>query len=167
MTAFDHLNSVPGTRNVTITINHPGLIWTGSAFLLSSLLYPVLLPPFFSLFSVVAFDAHVLQWSLDDKPPDEYARHHIKEASFYGQDTYSFNMVIKDPPTSSSQGGEKLHIDFVGMQEKGIWPAKRALGANGGIAMALFEKLDRWLDQRTHGTVDALLMGCVIGVVDI
>jgi len=31
----------------------------------------------------------------------------------------------------------------------------------------LFEKLDKWLDQRTHGTVDALLMGCVINVVDI
>jgi len=115
----------------------------------------------------VAFDAHVLQWSLDDNPPDEYARHHIKEASFYGQDTYSFSMVIKDQPASSSQGGEKIRIDFVGMQEKGIWPAKKALGANGGLAMELFEELDPWLNQRTHGTVDALLMGCVIGMVDI
>jgi hypothetical protein len=113
----------------------------------------------------VAFDAHVLQWSLDDKPPDEYARHHIKEASFYGQDTYSFNMVVKDQ--LASRDGEKIRIDFVGMQEEGIWPAKKALGANGGIAMKLFEKLDKWLDKRTHGTVDALLMGCVISVVDI
>ena len=119
----------------------------------------------------MAFDAH-LQWSLDDKPPDEYARHHIKEASFYGQDTYSFNMVVKDhsPASSSSSqggGGEKIRIDFVGMQEKGIWPAKKALGANTGIAMGLFQKLDKWLDQRTHGTVDALLMGCVIGVINL
>lgn len=113
----------------------------------------------------MAFDAHVLHWSLDDNPPDENARHHIKEASFYGQDTYSFNIVIKEH--ASPQGGEKLRIDFVGMQEKGIWPAKRALGANGGIAMELFQELDPWLDKWTHGTVDALLMGCVIGMVNI
>jgi hypothetical protein len=104
---------------------------------------------------------------LDDNPPDEYARHHIKEASFYGQDTYSFNMIIKDQPTTSSQGIQKIRMDFVGMQEKGIWPAKKALGADGGIAMELFEELDPWLNKHTHGTADALLMGCVIGVVDI
>ena len=111
----------------------------------------------------MAFDAHVLRWSLDDNPPDENARHHIKEASFYGQDTYSFNMAIK----RQAQDDEKIRIDFVGMQEKGIWPAKSALGANGGIAMELFQELDSWLDRQTHGTVDALLMGCVIGMVDI
>jgi hypothetical protein len=104
---------------------------------------------------------------LDDNPPDEYARHHIKEASYYGQDTYSVNMVIKDWPVSSSPGNEKIRIDFVGMQEKGIWPAKKALGADGGIAMELFEQLDPWLDQHTHGTVDALLMGCVISVAEV
>jgi hypothetical protein len=53
------------------------------------------------------------------------------------------------------------------MQEKGIWPAKKALGADGGIAMELFEQLDPWLDQHTHGTVDALLMGCVISVAEV
>lgn len=108
----------------------------------------------------MAFDAHVLQWSLDEKPPDEHTRHHIKEASFYGQDTFSFDMVVNLP---SSQGGEKIRIDFVGVQEKGIWPAKKALGADANIAMELFEELDTWLVNRTHGTVDALLMGCVIG----
>lgn len=150
-------------RNITVTVDHPGLIWTGSAaFCFASS------PRLLSYFTVVAFDAHVLQWSLDDNPPDEYARHHIKEASFYGQDTYSFDMIIREQPTPSTSGGEeKIHINFMGMQEKGIWPAKKALSANGGIAMELFEKLDIWLDHRTRGTVDALLMGCVIGVVDI
>lgn len=111
---------------------------------------------------VVTFDAHVLQWSLDENPPNDYSRHRIKESSFYGQDTYSFNMVVNVPGDS-----RMLRINYVGMQEKGIWPAKKALGANGGVAMQLFERLDAWLEQRTQGTVDALLMGCVIGVADI
>lgn len=107
---------------------------------------------------VVTFEAHVLQWSLDDNPPKEHTRHRIKEASFYGQDSYTFNMVVEVPPNNG-----KLHMNFLGMQEKGIWPAKKALGANGGVAMRLFERLDAWLERRTQGTVDALLMGCVAG----
>ena len=45
------------------------------------------LPTANHLISVIAFKVHVLKWTLDDSPPDEYARCHIKEASFYGQDT--------------------------------------------------------------------------------
>ncbi|TFK64946.1 hypothetical protein BDN72DRAFT_846164 [Pluteus cervinus] len=175
-----------GTRSLTIRIDHPGLIWT-----------------------VIAFDAHVLEWSLDDNPPDEYARHHIKEASFYGVDSYEVNLVIKDPPSSegSESQPEGLKINFVGLEERGIWPAKKALlyaeqsdnvhdaGASGsssnnnkggaghavvipkqgqvvnegkkprdGVALRFFEELDGWLEVRTGGTVDALLMGCVAGV---
>ncbi|KAJ3517001.1 hypothetical protein NLJ89_g779 [Agrocybe chaxingu] len=135
VTGTDHGESlIPGTRNLTVTISHPGLIWT-----------------------TIAFDAHVLQWSLDDNPPDEYARHHIKEASFYGTDTASFDMVVKVPPGSDSNEG--ILVNFMALQEKGMWPAKRAVKAQGGAAMHLFEKLDAWLDRRTGGTVDALLMG--------
>lgn len=76
-------------------------------------------------------------------------------------------MVIRVPSTSTPSDDGRVHINFVGLQEKGIWPAKKALGANGGAAMKLFEKLDTWLEKRTQGTVDALLMGCVSGVADI
>jgi len=76
-------------------------------------------------------------------------------------------MVIRVPSAATSSNGGRVHINFVGLQEKGIWPAKKALGANGGAAMELFEKLDAWLEKRTQGTVDALLMGCVSGVADI
>jgi len=45
-----------------------------------------------------------------------------------------------------------------------VWPAKKAVKAYGGASMELFEELDKWLDEKTGGTVDALLMGCVGGV---
>ena len=143
MTSVDHTeNLLPGTRNLTITVSHPELIWT-----------------------VIAFDAHVLKWSLDDNPPDEYARHRIKEGSFYGHDTYSFDMVVKVPSPPPVEGGDAgIRVNFVGLQEKGVWPAKKAVKAYGGVAMELFEELDGWLDEKTEGKVDALLMGCVGGV---
>jgi len=143
VTSVDHTeNLLPGTRNLTITVSHPELIWT-----------------------VIAFDAHVLKWSLDDNPPDEYARHRIKEGSFYGHDTYSFDMVVKVPSPPPVEGGDAgIRVNFVGLQEKGVWPAKKAVKAYGGVAMELFEELDGWLDEKTEGKVDALLMGCVGGV---
>jgi hypothetical protein len=110
---------------------------------------------------VVAFDAHVLRWTLDDNPPDEYARHHIKEASFYGIEDWTVDLVIKVPET----GDGRLWVNFVGLKETGMWPAKRAEKAAGGHAMQLFEQLDGWLEKKTAGTVDATLLGCVGGLV--
>lgn len=114
---------------------------------------------------MIAFDAHVLKWSLDDNPPDEYARHHIKEASFYGHDTYSFDMVVKVPPGTPEDA--TIPINFIGMQQNGIWPAKKASKAEGGLTMQIFESLDDWLTEKTKGKVDALLLGCVAGITHI
>lgn len=131
---------VAGTRSLTLRIDHPGLIWT-----------------------VIAFDAHVLEWTLDDNPPNEYARHHVKEASFYGKDTWTLDLVIKLNDKGDSTDGT-LNINFIGIQEKGMWPGKKAVKEQGGVAMKLFEQLDAWVDERTQGTVDPTLMGCVAGV---
>ncbi|KAK0459622.1 uncharacterized protein EV420DRAFT_1620165 [Desarmillaria tabescens] len=129
----DARDLVAGTRKVTLRIYHPGLIWT-----------------------VIAFDAHVLEWNLDDNPPDKHTRHHIKEASFYGQDTWEVDMVIKDAP---------IQVNYIGLLEKAMWPGKRATKAEGGESMELFEQLDAWLDEKTGGKVDATLIGGVGGVV--
>jgi hypothetical protein len=43
-----------------------------------------------------------------------------------------------------------------------MWPAKKA-EADGSQAMKLFREFDAWLDEKTGGSVDALLMGCVSG----
>ena len=116
---------------------------------------------------MIAFDAHVLKWSLDDTPPDEYARHHIREGSFYGTDTYSFDMIVKLPSPSASGSDESnqgILVNYIGLHEKAIWPAKESVKAEGGFSMRLFEELDTWLEIKTGGTVDALLMGCMAGV---
>lgn len=135
----DFRDTEAGSRSVTIQVKHPGIVW-----------------------SVIAFDAHVLKWTLDDNPPNEYVRHFIREASFYGADTWSVDIVIKSPPNATDE--ESLLVNFVGIMEKGMWPAKEAVKTEGGLTMELFERLDRWLEDKSAGTVDALLMGCVGGV---
>ncbi len=112
--------------------------------------------------AVIAFDAHVLSWTLDDNPTKEHVRHFIREASFYGTDTWSIGIVIESP--SNATDADSLLVNFVGIAEKGIWPAKKAVKAEGGPAMHLFEQLDSWLEAKSAGTVDALLMSCISGV---
>ncbi|KAJ7131725.1 hypothetical protein C8R43DRAFT_1024401 [Mycena crocata] len=133
----DVTDLVAGTRSFTLKVDHPGLIWT-----------------------VIAFDAHVLKWNLDNNPPTEYARHHVKEASYYKADTWTLDLVVNLPP--SAEDG-RISFNFIGLQEKAMWPGKKAVKAQGGPAMKLFEDLDLWLEEKTGGTVDATLLGCVAG----
>ncbi|KIY51748.1 hypothetical protein FISHEDRAFT_36479 [Fistulina hepatica ATCC 64428] len=125
-----------GTRSLTIEITHPGLIWT-----------------------VIAFDAHVLLWSLDDAPPDHRTRHIVKEASSYGIDTWTVDLTVL------ADRHEKLRLDLTGIDWKAMWPAERAVPEHRGRVMQIFEELDPWLDEKTNGAVDALMLGCVSGVV--
>lgn len=112
---------------------------------------------------VIAFDAHVVEWTLDDNPPSELARHHIKEASFYGTDTWTVSMTIKHPQLSHDESaGAGLKIDFIGIHEKRMWPGKKA-ESDGSQAMTLFKAFDAWIEEKTGGTVDAMLLGCVRG----
>ncbi|EAU90683.2 hypothetical protein CC1G_03952 [Coprinopsis cinerea okayama7 len=160
----DTTDFVHGTRSLSVKIEHPGLIWTA-----------------------IAFDAHVLSWSLDQNPPNEFARHHVKEASFYGTDVYELQLTIRLTPQNP---GGRLKINFMGLREDAVWPGKRrewvlrrraleeeeaggqgeegkkkdGLG-NDNAPMELFERMDRWLEETTGGTVDALLMGCIGGVI--
>lgn len=99
-----------------------------------------------------------MKWTLDDSPPDHVARHHIKEASFYGQDTWTVDLTVKlqSPPSS-------IKVDYIGIGEKRMWPAKMAEKAEGGQAMVLFEELDRYVEEHTGGTVDVMLLGCLGG----
>lgn len=108
----------------------------------------------------------MLKWSLDNNPPPNHARHYIKEASFYGEDTWSVDLVIKLDELSDP-ADSKLQVNFVGIKEKAMWPGKKAEKAEGGHAMQLFEELDGWLEEHTQGRVEALLLGCVGGVTTI
>lgn len=114
----------------------------------------------------IAFDAQVLKWSLDDNPPDEYARHHIKEASFYGHDIWTADFVIKlraeDASPEEKEG--KIKVNFVGIHEKAMWPGKKSAKEEGGRAIKLLEDFDGWLKREKGGAFDATLLGCVGGV---
>ncbi|KAK7686297.1 hypothetical protein QCA50_010521 [Cerrena zonata] len=133
----DSIDSAAGTRTFTLVVKHDDIIWTS-----------------------VAFDAYVLKWSLDDNPPDEYARHHIKEASIYGHNVWTADFTVKIPEGSDG----KIKFNFVGVHEKAMWPAKKAQKEEGGRAMRLFEEIDNWLLNERGGIYDATLVGCVGGV---
>ena len=152
----DVLNEEKGTRSLTLQVYHPGLIWTGA---FSCLFQRLEVSLNYLSHVVIAFDAHVLEWNLDDHPPEEFARHRIKEASFYSLDTWTVHLVIK-----AHSVDDKLRVNYVGIQEKGMWPGKKAEKEGGGRAMKLFEELDQWLDVKSGGTVDATLLGCVGGI---
>jgi len=138
----DSLDVLQNTRSLTLQVDHPGLIWT-----------------------VVAFDAHVLSWSLDDFPTPHQTRHHVKEASFYGVDTWTLDLVIQLPLNSTSSTGSfddrGLVVNFIGIEERGMWPGKKA--EREGPAMDLFEKIDKWLFDEMSDSVDAMFLGCVGG----
>ncbi|CAL1714519.1 unnamed protein product [Somion occarium] len=133
----DTIDTVAGTRTFTLVVRHVDIIWTA-----------------------VAFDAHVLEWSLDLNPPDEYARHHIKEGSFYGHDVWTADFKVKIPDGSDG----KIKFNYAGINEKAMWPGKKVTKFEGGRAMRLFEEIDDWLETEKGGIYDATLMGCVGGV---
>lgn len=113
---------------------------------------------------VVAFDAWVVNWSLDSPPPDEYTRHHVKEASFYGTDEWELKLEIRMPNLAT--GGvipPPLKVNFVGIEEKGMWPGKK--NDRLGPAMDVFERMDGWFEKNKAGAADVMLLGCVAGVV--
>ncbi|KAF5390607.1 hypothetical protein D9757_002581 [Collybiopsis confluens] len=149
--ADDILDHEAGTRSLKLVIWHPGLIWT-----------------------VIAFDAHVLSWSLDSNPPDEYTRHYIKEASFYEMDKWEVDIVIKLPPPPTSASDDSIAgsilINFIGLEEEGMWPGKKALLQGHSLNDSIFaslkflSELDAWVEKETDGKVDALLLGCVAGL---
>lgn len=134
---------------------------------------------------VIAFDAHVLSWNFDDNPPNEYTRHHVKEASYYGESAWRMNMVIKwPPPVTANQHvlrpqvdpkNPKLTVDFSGIVERGIWPAKKKEygaateeeKATRLCAMGLFEKMDMRLRERSGDSMDVLFMETITGSVDV
>ncbi|KIJ43580.1 hypothetical protein M422DRAFT_229023 [Sphaerobolus stellatus SS14] len=142
----DVIDTKAGTRSLTLKVEHPGVIWT-----------------------VVAFDAHVLSWSLDNNPPTDFARHHIKEASFYGVNTWSVDIVIKLPEGEDQHAG--LKVNFVGTKEAVQWPSKKKANELGLIKgtdqqdLKFLEEIHAWLEKREDDSVDALLFGTVGGVV--
>ncbi|KIO27275.1 hypothetical protein M407DRAFT_73396 [Tulasnella calospora MUT 4182] len=136
----DVFNYRSNTRSVTLLIDHPGIIWTA-----------------------IAFDAHVLEWSLSSPPLEGYQRYHFKEASFYGTTQWKLDLVLSVPPRHPERS--KLRVDFMGIIEKGSWPGKKLDKHPAGPGIQLLEKLDEHLFKSTDDSVDAMLLSCVGGQV--
>ena len=158
-----------GTRRLTLQIDHPGLIW-----------------------SVVAFDAEVIEWDLPSVPPAGRQRHHIKEVSRYGMSQWTINLLVKlddsalgsakargqdsssygelvtvtpgqgDQTASAERDPSRLWIDYSGLLEQGLYPQKKVSGA-GQASIQNFERMDAAL-QKDHPEVDAMLLSMVAGV---
>ncbi|WBW73084.1 ER metallopeptidase Erm1 [Schizosaccharomyces osmophilus] len=115
-----------GVANVTVTVDYPGLIWT-----------------------VLSFDADLISWSLPELP--KYVRrHHIREVSAYGINSYSFNMSYVDEP---------IFFDFVGLDAIGHYPSKFEEGEHRPsmrMCSSLNEVyLPEWIDALCMGVVSA------------
>ncbi|EPY49730.1 peptidase [Schizosaccharomyces cryophilus OY26] len=113
-----------GIANVTVTVDYPGLIWT-----------------------VISFDANVISWSLPEVPA-HVRRHHIREVSAYGINSYSFNMSYIDEP---------IFFDFVGLDAIGHYPSKFVEGQNRPSMRMCSSLNDDYLPDWT----DALCIGVV------
>lgn len=142
MARNETIDEVAGTRKFTLEVKHPNIIWT-----------------------VVAFDAHVLEWSIDDSPPNEFARHHIREGSFYGHDTWLADFVFKLPHTyNATNKNAQIKFNFVGVHEQAMWPGKEAEKELGGRGMKVLEDFDAWVSREKGSAFDTTLLGCVGGV---
>ncbi|KAF8748104.1 peptidase M28 family [Rhizoctonia solani] len=132
----DILDFATGTRKLTLKISHPGLIWTGIDRVrrVGGELVP-------------GFSTTV--WG---------SRHHIKEASYYGTNEWSIKLEIKVPGLGAGQfTHEPLKINFVGIEEKAMWPGKK--NDRAGPAMEVFERMDQWFEEKRGGVDDVMLLG--------
>jgi hypothetical protein len=169
----DHIDWQAGTRRLKITFERKNIIW-----------------------SVMAFDAEILEWDLSIPPPVGYQRHHLKEVSRYGQDNWSVNMLIKLPkeanrssssstPSSKTKGKglsmilesqgiperdpTKLWIDYSGLIADGMWPQASRLSAQEQSqypSLTILSQLDQLL-KTTHPEVDSMLLSVLAAVAQV
>ncbi|UZJ56054.1 hypothetical protein CBS101457_005374 [Exobasidium rhododendri] len=163
----DHIDWEARTRQVTITIERKNIIW-----------------------SVIAFDAEILEWDLGMPPPVGFQRHHLKEVSRYGQDSWSVSMLLKLPvdatkstysPTSKkdslireSQGvpvrdPAKLWIDYSGLIADGMWPQAERLSVQEQSkypSLSILSRMDNIL-KRTHPECDSMLLSVLAAVAQV
>jgi hypothetical protein len=109
-----------------------------------------------------------------------YTRHHIKEASFYGADMWTLEMVIQIhneehyPPTGANPAnGTAIEVSLSGMVEEAMWPGKRIQWSKqrttvgqglvtGSVAMEIFASVVGWLDAETGNSTDVFGMHNVV-----
>lgn len=156
------LNPVKKQRSLQLKVDHPGIIW-----------------------SVIAFTGDVVEWSLPEPPERGALRHHVKEASRYSRNHWTLDLTLQltesefeaaqrmsqrakgqrstkdlvEVEADRTLGG--LRIDFSGLDEKGIWEAKRETYIAGTIpGMEFFRGMKSVLGDE----IDSMMLTAVAGV---
>ena len=118
-----------------------------------------------------------------------YTRHHVKEASFYGEDMWTLEMVIQvhNEDHASTSGGNHgttsgnisssaIEVSLSGMVEEAMWPGKRLQWTKGqsmvngtgqglvtgSVAMEIFASVVGWMDAETGNSTDVFGMHNVV-----
>jgi len=157
-TAYDTLNAITRSRSLELVLSHPGIVW-----------------------SVLAFDAHVLSWDLSEAPEQTRMRHHVKSVAGFGVSEFKLKLVIKLEDDEfhaaqrnaqrrkgqrSDEGKEEderlggLKVEYSGLDRTGMWPASErhhdpSLEHKPGMD---FFKV---FEQRLPDYVDAMLLSAV------
>lgn len=157
-----------GTRRLTLTLRRPNLIW-----------------------SVMAFDADILEWDLPSPPPQGMQRHHLKEVARHGIDEWSVDLLLRLSPEATATGPSgvekrnanpirvqdgipardptKLWIDYSALVGEAMWPQAARLDQDKRQlypSIDVLEELDHVLN-RTHPEVDGMLLSVVAAVAEV
>jgi hypothetical protein len=152
-TIWDVVDDVKGTRSIRLEVNATGVIWPGENRAVDRSGRSRANADT----TAIAFDAHVLEWSLDDNPPAEYTRHHIKSAMFLGSDEWDIDLVLN--LTTSRE----LAVSHVGVRRNAMWPARKD-DVPRDPATALLGRIDQFVEETTRGRVDPTLVSCLGGI---
>lgn len=154
------------TRNVTLRLHHPGIMW-----------------------SALSFDADITAWDFIEAPPSGLQHHTLKDISRKGEDDFSVNFTYRiDAATAeafrrnSAHGGDslvraapghtpskvhpwKLRVHYSGLDSNGMFPQHNATATAAQLAMPDLAKLNAYLEEH-HPEVDAMLVSVVAGVAE-
>ncbi|KAJ9119852.1 hypothetical protein QFC24_005566 [Naganishia onofrii] len=124
------------TRNITLGVNHEGLI------------YPVL-----------AFSADVVEWSFQTAAPVGHTRHYVKAASSPGKEDFLFHMSFK-----TQDRHDKLGFHWVGIDTRQMYPATSEKHGAALPTTVMFREMDGWLKEEFENSMEVLLVGAIAGV---
>lgn len=119
-----------------------------------------------ALTQTIAFDAHILKWSINSPPEPYLTRHHIKEASFYGVNQWTLELLIQLPAETIHPEQQKLKVNFMGLVEKRGWPGKK-LDGDDSPSLEMLSMIDAYVHETSGDSVDMMLVGCVGGFVEL
>lgn len=122
----DHFDPQTGIRSFSIVCLAPTYTWT-----------------------VMAFDGHVVDWSIGDEKPLEGSSHYVvRHVSGYGNDGWTLDLSFKVPPTEYEKALKnewKVRFEFTALEKEGFAnTGEERLVGNVGIMSVVQKTLPPW-----------------------